>query len=70
MGIVGVWAGFLVRHRHTWEARQRLMNIFLIIGIQILFDIFTPEVSMSAHLCGLATGFALGLVVRPKPWAI
>jgi membrane associated rhomboid family serine protease len=70
MGIVGVWAGFLVRHRHTWEARQRLMNIFLIIGIQILFDIFTPEVSMSAHLCGLATGFALGLVVRPKPGAI
>jgi membrane associated rhomboid family serine protease len=70
MGIVGVWAGFLVRHRHTWQARQRLMNIFLIIGIQILFDIFTAEVSMSAHLCGLATGFGLGFVVRPKPGTI
>lgn len=70
MGIVGVWAGFLVRHRHTWQARQRLMNIFLIIGIQILFDIFTPEVSMSAHLCGLATGFGLGFAVRPKPRTI
>lgn len=69
MGIVGVWAGFLLRHRHTWQARQRLMNIFLIIVIQILFDVMTPQVSMSAHMCGLATGFALGLVVRPKPGA-
>ncbi|PYL36865.1 MAG: hypothetical protein DMF34_12395, partial [Verrucomicrobia bacterium] len=23
MGIVGAWAGFLLRHRHIWHARQR-----------------------------------------------
>ncbi len=33
----------------------------MIIGIQVLFDIFTPQVSMPAHLCGLVTGFALGI---------
>jgi membrane associated rhomboid family serine protease len=37
------------------------MNILLIIGIQLIFDKLTPQVSMSAHLCGLATGFTLGL---------
>lgn len=66
MGIVGVWAGFLLRHRHVWQARQRLLNISLIIAIQVLFDIFTPEVSMSAHLCGLITGFAVGLFITTK----
>jgi membrane associated rhomboid family serine protease len=66
MGIVGAWAGFLVRHRHAWQAKQRLLNILLIIAIQILFDISTPQVSTSAHLCGLVTGFVIGLVVAPK----
>lgn len=66
MGIVGVWAGFLVRHRHTWQAKQRLLNILMIIVVQVIFDVLTPQVSTSAHLCGLITGFALGLAVRPK----
>lgn len=67
MGIVGVWAGFLLRHRHGWQAKQRLQNILMIIAIQVLFDIFTPQVSTSAHLCGLIAGFAVGLAVQPKP---
>src|SRR5204862_5635260 len=66
MGIVGAWAGFLIRHRHVWQAKQRLLNILLIIIIQILFDISTPQVSTSAHLCGLVTGFGIGLLVAPK----
>jgi membrane associated rhomboid family serine protease len=66
MGIVGAWAGFLLRHRHVWQAKQRLLNILLIIAIQIVFDISTPQVSTSAHLCGLITGFVIGLAVAPK----
>jgi membrane associated rhomboid family serine protease len=66
MGIVGAWAGFLLRHRHAWQAKQRLLNILLIIAIQILFDISTPQVSTSAHLCGLVTGFVIGLAVAQK----
>jgi membrane associated rhomboid family serine protease len=66
MGIVGAWAGFLIRHRHVWQAKQRLLNIVLIIAIQIVFDISTPQVSTSAHLCGLVTGFVIGLAVAPK----
>jgi rhomboid protease GluP len=70
MGIVGAWAGFLLRHRHVWQARQRLLNILMIIVIQIAFDISTPQVSTSAHLCGLVTGFLLGLVLAPRRMAL
>jgi membrane associated rhomboid family serine protease len=66
MGIVGVWAGFLLRHRHTWQARQRLLNILMIIVVQVVFDVLTPQVSTSAHLCGLVAGFIIGLGVQPK----
>jgi membrane associated rhomboid family serine protease len=66
MGVVGAWAGFLLRHRHIWQARQRLLNILFIIAIQIAFDISTPQVSTSAHLCGLITGFVVGLAVSPR----
>jgi len=66
MGIVGAWAGFLVRHRHAWQAKQRLLNILMIIVIQVAFDISTPQVSTSAHLCGLVTGFLVGLYLSPR----
>jgi rhomboid protease GluP len=66
MGIVGAWAGFLLRHRHAPYAKQRLGNIFMIIVIQTAFDLSTPQVSMSAHLCGLIAGFFLGLVLAPR----
>jgi rhomboid protease GluP len=66
MGVVGAWAGFLLRYRHLPLARQRLQNIVLIVVIQTIFDLSTPQVSMSAHLCGLITGFIVGLVLAPR----
>jgi membrane associated rhomboid family serine protease len=66
MGVVGGWAGFLLRHRHMPRAKQRLMNVAMIVAIQVAFDLSTPQVSMSAHVCGLITGFFVGLVISPK----
>jgi membrane associated rhomboid family serine protease len=66
MGIVGASAGFLLRHRHVPLAKQRLRNIAMIIAIQVAFDLSTPQVSMSAHLFGLATGFIVGLIMAPR----
>lgn len=63
MGIVGAWAGFLLPHRHMPLAAQRLRNVVLIIVLQIAFDVVTPDVSMTAHLGGLVTGFVLGLAL-------
>ena len=66
MGIVGASAGFLLRHRHVPQAKQRLGNVAMIIVIQIAFDLSTPQVSMAAHLCGLIAGFFLGLILAPR----
>lgn len=70
MGIVGTWAGFLVRHRHAPYAKQRLGNIIMIIVIQVAFDLSTPQVSMAAHLCGLIAGFFLGLLLAPRATSV
>ena len=66
MGAVGAWAGLLLRHRHAPLAKQRLANIGLIVAIQIAFDLSTPQVSTSAHMCGLVAGFFLGLLLAPR----
>ena len=66
MGVVGTWAGFLLRHRHAPLARKRLRDIIVIVLLQIAFDLVTREVSSSAHLGGLLTGFLLGLLVPAK----
>ena len=66
MGIVGAWAAFLIRDHQTPLVRRRLTNIVMIVLIQTAFDLTTPQVSMSAHLCGLIGGFLVGLVVSPK----
>ena len=63
MGIVGAWVGYLLRHRNEPFAGQRLRNIILIVAIQIVFDLSTPQISMAAHLSGLATGIVLGLLI-------
>jgi membrane associated rhomboid family serine protease len=66
MGIVGAWAGFLLRHRHTPHAKQRLGNVLMIVAIQTAFDLSTPQVSMAAHLCGLFSGAVLGFVLAAR----
>ena len=66
MGIVGAWAGSLVRDRHQPHNRRTLRIILIIVVVQCVFDILTPRVSMAAHLSGLATGFLLGLLLGPR----
>ncbi len=66
MGIVGAWAALLLRHHHLPMARRRLITIGAIVLLQTAFDLYTPQVSMAAHLCGLLSGFAVGLVLVPE----
>jgi membrane associated rhomboid family serine protease len=66
MGVVGAWAGFLLLHRDALRARRRLSNVVMIVVVQIMFDLATPQVSMAAHLCGLVTGFVIGLAISPQ----
>lgn len=66
MGLVGVWAGLLLRRRDAPLAGRRLKSILAIIAIQVAFDLSTPQISMAAHLSGLLTGLMLGLLLSPR----
>ncbi len=66
MGIVGAWAGLLLRHRHAPLAGRRLQNILLIVAMQTAFDLTTPQVSMAAHLSGLITGLIVSFALAPR----
>ncbi len=63
MGVVGVSAGLLVRHRQSPLAGRQLKNFIAIVVIQTAFDLWRPEVSLSAHLSGFVGGFLLGLLL-------
>ncbi|MEO7166139.1 MAG: rhomboid family intramembrane serine protease [Spartobacteria bacterium] len=72
MGIIGVSAGLLLRHRQSPLAGRRLRNIVVIVALQTAFDLTTPQVSLAAHLSGFVTGLGIGILLsiqqdRPKP---
>ena len=64
MGLVGVWAGLLLRHRHAPMAGRRLKNILVIVAIQTAFDLSTPQISMAAHMSGLVEWPGAGIDSR------
>ena len=66
MGVIGVSAGLLLRHRQTPLAGRRLRNIILIVALQTAFDLSSPQVSLSAHLGGFLTGVLIGMVLAAK----
>jgi rhomboid protease GluP len=70
MGIIGVSAGLLLRHRRTPLAGRRLRNIILIVALQTAFDLSSPQVSLSAHLSGFLTGVLVGVILAARRRAV
>lgn len=69
MGVIGISAGLLLRHRQSPLAGRRLREILAIVAFQTIFDLSTPQVSLSAHLSGFVTGVLVGLVFANRPVA-
>lgn len=61
MGVIGISAGLLMRHRQTPLVGRRLREILIIVAFQTIFDLLTPQVSLAAHLSGFLTGLLIGL---------
>jgi rhomboid protease GluP len=66
MGVIGVSAGLLLRHRQSPLAGRQLQNIIAIVAIQTVFDLWSPRVSLAAHLSGFISGVAIGLVLASE----
>lgn len=62
MGVIGMSAGLLLRHRQSPLAGRRLLEILAIVVFQTIFDLLVPQVSMGAHLCGFVTGVLVGMM--------
>ena len=63
MGVIGISAGLLLRHRQSPLAGRRLRNIVVIVALQTAFDLSTPQVSLAAHLSGFVTGVVIGMIL-------
>ena len=65
MGMVGVMAAIYWRGWRSGEqaAKQWLRSIVLIVGLQTVFDLMNPNVSMTGHMAGLVMGAIVGLVL-------
>lgn len=66
MGVIGVSAGLLLRHRRAPLAGRQLQSIIAIVAIQTTFDLWSPQVSLAAHLSGFLSGVAIGLVMAAR----
>jgi rhomboid protease GluP len=63
MGLLGVMAAILLkgwRQEKAKIAARRLRLILLIVVLQVVFDVFTPQVSLVGHASGLVLGFLAG----------
>ncbi|HYT60153.1 MAG TPA: rhomboid family intramembrane serine protease [Haliangiales bacterium] len=70
MGLVGGTGAILLRGWRQQKARiasRRLVSVLFIVALQTLFDWVVPQVSMAAHLSGLAIGFLTTLFLQHAP---
>jgi rhomboid protease GluP len=67
-GIIGAELAFWIRNRLLFGdlGRQRLMNLAILVGINVVFGVSTPGINNLAHMGGLASGFVLALALTPR----
>lgn len=67
-GLIGAEVAFFMRNRRLFGklGSQRLSNLAVLIGINLVFGFTVPNINNHAHLGGLAAGFLLGFVLAPS----
>jgi rhomboid protease GluP len=69
MGLIGATGALMLRawiREKAFIARRRLRGVFLIVAMQTIFDAAIPQVSMTAHLSGVAIGFLITLILPDR----
>lgn len=67
-GLIGAEVAFFLRNRALFGkfGSQRLSNLAVLIGINLLFGFTVPNINNHAHLGGLTAGFVLGFLLAPR----
>ncbi|MEE3717871.1 rhomboid family intramembrane serine protease, partial [Tumidithrix elongata RA019] len=69
MGIIGATSAILLKgwlREKSRVAAKSLRSVLFIIGIQIIFDLSTPQISSIGHASGLVLGFLVSLFLVPN----
>jgi rhomboid protease GluP len=69
MGVLGAEIAILLLQRRSKPSRpiqRRLRLILLVVVIQTIFDLITPEVSFTSHISGLVLGFIVSLLLQVR----
>lgn len=61
-GLFGVWLAGAYRLRHTYFGRRVLSQLAVLLAINFALPLFIPNIAWEAHLGGLVTGAAIGLL--------
>lgn len=66
-GVIGAEVGYFIVHRDLFGSvgRQRLSNLAILIGINLIFGFSVPGINNLAHLGGLLSGILLGIGLAP-----
>jgi rhomboid protease GluP len=70
MGLVGGFTAVLLHEwlrRKTRLAARNLRGILLVIVLQVIFDLTTPQISFVGHTSGLIVGFVMGMILTSSP---
>ncbi len=67
-GIIGAELAYWLRNRTLFGAfgRQRLLNLAVLAGINLVFGATIPGINNLAHLGGLVSGFLLAAALAPR----
>ena len=69
MGLIGAMGAIFLQdwwQEKSFLARQRLILLLIIVGIQFLIDYHTHRVSLMSHIFGLIIGFITGLILTKE----
>lgn len=64
-GVLGAFL-FMTYKRPDWFSKTDVSSIRGLIVINVIFTLIVPNISVAAHLGGLAAGFLLSFVLTPK----
>ena len=67
-GVIGAELAFWLRNRLLFGdfGKQRLMNLAILVGINVVFGFSTAGINNLAHMGGLVSGFVLALALTPR----